>query len=65
MAAFLKEKANEDSPLSTDELENAAGGACNKETGNEVGMSIASFGVACWAFAIISAKNNSVGQENE
>ncbi|MBR4575802.1 MAG: hypothetical protein IKO25_01230 [Clostridia bacterium] len=35
VAAFLKAKAEEDTPLSLDELENSAGGECNAKTGEK------------------------------
>ena len=54
VAAFLKAKSEEDAPLSLDELENSAGGAC-KNTMNNVGMSIISLGIGCTVFAIKSA----------
>ena len=54
VAEFLKAKTDEDAPLSLDELENSAGGAC-KNTMNNVGMSIISLGIGCTVFAIKSA----------
>ena len=66
VAAFLKENANEDKPLSLDELENAAGGECNHETGKEVGASIIGFfGLYCAVATIISAVSGRVGQQND
>ena len=61
--AFLEAKANEDAPLSFDELENAAGGECNGETGMEVAISIVSLGTGCVGIAIDSAIKGRVGQE--
>ena len=62
--AFLEAKANEDAPLSFDELENAAGGACNGTTGMEAAMSVLSLGTGCIGIAIGSAIRGRVGQEN-
>ena len=63
--AFLEAKQSEDAPLSFDELENAAGGACNDETRLEQAISIMSVGLGCAAMAIMSAsmKDTHVGQE--
>ena len=63
VAAFLKEKA--DSPLSSKELENAAGGECNSKTGMEVGMSIVSVGFGCAFVVIDSFINGYFGQQKE
>ena len=63
--AFLEAKQTEDAPLSLDELDNAAGGACNKETHEEGLISFISVGLGCAAMAIMSAsmKDTHVGQE--
>ena len=61
--AFLEAKANEDAPLSFDELENAAGGECNSTTGTETALSIVSLGTACLAMALSSSDKGHVGQE--
>ena len=45
--AFLEAKQQEDAPLSFDELENAAGGECNRNTGKETAISILSVGLGC------------------
>ena len=52
VAAFLKEKSEEDTPLSMDELENSAGGTCNSRTKKEIGLSIGLLGVGC-LFAVM------------
>ena len=67
VAAFLKAKSEEDAPLSLDELENSAGGACNKKTRKEVGLSIGLLGVGCAFMALSSALSNTnhVGQRND
>ena len=61
--AFLEAKANEDAPLSFDELENAAGGECSGKTGMEVALSVISLGTACLGIAIDSAIKGRVGQK--
>ena len=63
--AFLEANQKEDAPLSLDELDNAAGGACNKETHVEGVISFMSVGLGCAAMAIMSAsmKDTHVGQE--
>ena len=68
VAAFLKDKGNEDKPLSLDELENAAGGECNGKTAQETVNSIFGFfGLGCAVVAIISASESDryVGQREE
>ena len=56
VAAFLKDKGNEDKPLSVYELENASGGGCNAATAQEAVISVIGFfGLGCVAHAIISA----------
>ena len=68
VSAFLKEKSQEDAPLSLDELENAAGGKCNQETAREATLSVFGIaGLACVAMAIGSAaiEGGHVGQKNE
>ena len=62
---FLEAKQSEDAPLSLDELDNAAGGACNDETRFEQAISFMSLGLGCAAMAIMSAsmKDTHVGQE--
>ena len=61
--AFLEAKANEDAPLSFDELENAAGGECNGKTGTEAAFSVLSLGTACLGMALMSSGSGHVGQE--
>ena len=69
VAAFLKAKGREDAPLSLDQMENTAGGACNGITGVETVLSV--FGVAgllCAGLAIASAagaNGKHVGQQND
>ncbi len=63
--AFLKAKSEEDAPLSLDELDNAAGGGCNKKTGKEVAISIGLLGIGCVVKAIASAAGGYVGQQKE
>ncbi len=53
--AFLEAKQNEDAPLSFDEMENAAGGACNDNTAKETALSVCTFGVGCAGLLIKSA----------
>ena len=57
--AFLEEKSNEDAPLSFDELENAAGGECQKLDTNDkdVLLSALSFAIGCIGKLIDSAAN--------
>ena len=55
IAAFLEEKQKAYAELSADELENAAGGTCNKETVWEAGGSIVSLGIGCAIAAAASA----------
>jgi len=64
-AAFLKAKAEEDAPLSLDELESSAGGGCNSKTTKEVFISIGLVGVGCVVKAIGSAAGGYVGQKRE
>lgn len=65
VTAFLKEKAEEDAPLSVGELENAAGGGCKTATEGVVSMISAGLACAAWAIASASMKNRHVGQNNE
>ena len=60
---YLKEKA--DRELSEEELDSAAGGACNYTTGSEAIVSVISAGIACAASAIYSAAAGHVGQKDE
>ena len=61
VAAFLKEKANEDRPLSQNELENAAGGKCTVGTGIEVIYSTLTIGVGCIMAHIVSGHEDGKG----
>ena len=66
VAAFLKEKTTQDAPLSLNELENAAGGECNNETGKEImGSVLGILGVYCAVTATYSAVFGYVGQKRE
>ena len=65
VAAFLKAKAEEDTPLSIDELENSAGGECNSETQKDIGYSIGLLGVGCALMAMRSHWHGHVGQQKE
>ena len=58
VSAFLDAKANEDAQLSFDELENAAGGECDKEVRDQTTYSLCTFGVGCIVDAVETAKNN-------
>ena len=60
---YLKEKA--DRELSDEELDSAAGGACNQTTGAEAIVSVISVGLGCAASAIYSAEQGHVGQKSE
>lgn len=62
----LLREANEDNELSPEELENAAGGKCNRCTGNEAFASIAVF-YMCFIMANLSAlaTDANMGQRNE
>ena len=62
---FLISKQDGDAPLSFDEMENAAGGACNKKTGVETAVSVIFVGVGCAIFAAASAVQGHNGQEND
>jgi len=57
--AFLEAKQSEDAPLSFDDLENAAGGAC--DTKEETYLSVFTLGLGCAAKAITSARIGHVG----
>ena len=65
MAAFLKAKSEEDTPLSLDELENSAGGECNMKTTWETIGSVATAGVGCAILAAVSAGIGHVGRKDE
>ncbi len=65
VVAFLKEKSEQDAPLSLDELESSAGGGCNSKTTKEVFISIGLVGVGCVVKAIGSAAGGYVGQKRE
>ena len=63
--AFLKEQTQTDNrELAPEEMENAAGGACNKVTATEVVISVFTV-VICAVEAGISAKQGHVGQKEE
>ena len=64
VSAFLKEKGDEDAPLSLNELENAAGGECNRQTTVETALSIVGIaGLICAGIAIKSLVDGKTGQE--
>lgn len=54
-----------DQELSDEELDNVAGGTCNKVTYMEVKHSCKTLGVSCAVMAIISAAGGHVGQEDK
>ena len=64
--AFLEEQASQEKELSPEELENAAGGACNDITRMEVALSIFG-GYGCAIAAVVSASmpGMKVGQETK
>ena len=70
-SAFLKTKTEEDTPLSLNELEGAAGGTCNDETFKETLLSVfAIVGFGCAIKAAASASDiptdkGHVGQWND
>ena len=61
--AFLKEKAGKQ--LSDEELDNAAGGTCNKETAAEAYASTFTAGIWCATFAIASTVAGYTGQKKD
>lgn len=64
--AFLKEKANQE--LSEEELDNVAGGGCDKpnyDQNLEIGLSIATAGIGCAAVAAASALGGYTGQKDK
>ncbi|MBR5088796.1 MAG: Nif11 family protein [Ruminiclostridium sp.] len=63
--AFLEEKQKKDAELDPAELENAAGGTCNKKTDDECGISLVGLGIFCAGVAVYSAIAGHVGQEND
>lgn len=65
VAGFLKAKSEEDTSLSMDELENSAGGKCNKYTMVESFTSVMSAGIACAILSVTSAAIGHVGQKND
>ena len=67
VSAFLKEKSKEESPLSLNELNNAAGGECNDATTIEVCASVFGFfGTLCAIYALFSTEEGSYnGQRKE
>ena len=55
VSAFLKAKSQGDAPLSLDELDNAAGGTCNRKTAQEAAVSFVGIaGIACLGSVLIS-----------
>ena len=64
--AFLKAREQGDSPLSENELENAAGGTCNDKSAEDVCLSIFGGGLGCAIKAgLISATHGHVGRRND
>ena len=61
VAAFLKAKSEEDAPLSLNELDNAAGGECNKNTRNEAIYSTLTFMMGCLVSICVSASGYVAG----
>ena len=61
MAAFLKAQAEEDAPLSMDELDKSAGGTCNAKTRGETAVSVitAGFGCTIWVTVSVTAQAGS------
>lgn len=66
VAAFLqaKAKAEEDVPLSLDELENSAGGECNAKTGGETFISVISLGAGCMVWMTVSGLGGIGGKKD-
>ena len=58
-------KAKADKELSTEELENVAGGTCNDETEGELKWSLYTLGFGCARKALDSLLWGHVGQEND
>jgi len=63
--AFLEASKPQEGELAPEEMENAAGGACNDKTSDEVPVSIISLGTLCAMKAIISAAKGKVGQDED
>ena len=61
----LRDPEDIDRELSEEELDSAAGGACNDTTGTEALLSVISAGLACAASAIYSAAAGHVGQKDD
>ncbi len=63
LKAFLE--GERDGELSDGELDNVAGGACNKTTAVESVISVFSGGIACLAISLDSRRDGSVGQKGD
>ena len=63
--AFLENLTKADKELSTEELENVAGGTCNGNTKFETVYSIFTVGIFCAVCVAMSATAGHVGQEND
>ena len=64
--AFLEAKAQDDAPLSLNEMENAAGGVCNDKSAEDVCLSVFSAGFGCVIkVALTSATHGHVGRRND
>jgi len=65
--AFLKEQTQDDNrELAPEEMENAAGGTCNKRTAVETVASVLTFGTGCVValYRSITDKKSHVGQDD-
>ena len=61
--AFLEASKPQEGELAPEEMENAAGGACNKNTAVEAVASTLTLGVACAIITTVSASSGQVGQK--
>ena len=61
--AFLEASKPQEGELAPEEMENAAGGACNDETKEETLWSQVTLGFYCLGYAIYSATTGRVGQK--
>ena len=60
---FMEAKQKEDAPLSLDELDSAAGGECNAQTGGETAVSIVTLGFGCAVWVATSTVGVIVGEK--
>ena len=63
--AFLEASKPQEGELAPEEMENAAGGTCNKKTGGEFVLSAFTFGAGCAGYALESALRGKVGQDDD